>query len=121
MDQSETESGLVIVPRGDDDPRELVRQLAETADGLRSRLSALLDELGRRRREALDLRRQMRRHPMVFAAAAVLVASAVALQIVRVRARRRRERSFGWRLGQMRRALLLALTFPERPFPRTPA
>jgi hypothetical protein len=45
-------------------------RVREDIDATHRRLERLLGELDRRRREALDIRLQMRRHPLIFAAGA---------------------------------------------------
>lgn len=60
---------------------------------LRGDLAALVGELGRRRREAFDLRLQLRRHPVAViavAAGAALLAGALVARAVRARREARR-------------------------------
>lgn len=83
-------------------------RLREDIDATHRRLEGLLGELDRRRREAFDVRLQMRRHPLIFAAGAALALSAVgggtALAIARMRRSRRRRRSTMaglWRLSHL--------------------
>jgi len=80
-------------------------RLRADIDATHRRLEILLGELDRRRREAFDLRLQMRRHPLAFAAGAVLALAAVgggtALAIARVRRQHRRRWSPAARLGRL--------------------
>jgi hypothetical protein len=83
----------VVAPAG---PPALERQ----ADAIRERLGGEVDELGRRGRDALDLRLQLRRHPGKFAAAGALLVAGAVGRILWGLARRRQAR--GWR-GRLRR------------------
>lgn len=69
-------------------------RLREDIDATHRRLEGLLGELDRRRREAFDIRLQMRRHPVIFIAGAALALGAVgggtALAIARLRRLQRR-------------------------------
>ncbi len=69
-------------------------QVRADIEATRAHLGGLLGELARRRREAFDARLQLRRHPLAFAAGAVLLVGAVgglgALAVSRRRQRRRR-------------------------------
>lgn len=65
-----------------------VGRVAGEVDVLRGDLSALVGELGRRRREVLDLRLQLRRHPVAavaVAAGAALLAGVLVARAVRAR------------------------------------
>lgn len=66
-------------------------------DATHRRLEGLLGELDRRRREAFDLKLQMRRHPVVFAVGAALVLAALgggtSLAVMRMQRRRRHRHS----------------------------
>jgi hypothetical protein len=78
-----------VIAELDGDPRRIEGRL----ESLRHELGDLVGELDRRRHEALDVRLQVRRHPLAAAIAGVLVASAVgALVAWTVRRRRVRER-----------------------------
>jgi hypothetical protein len=72
-------------------------RLREDIDATHRRLEGLLGELDRRRREAFDIRLQMRRHPVIFAAGAALALGALgggtALAIARMRRLQGRRRS----------------------------
>lgn len=72
---------------------EDVGRVAGEIDVLRHELGGLVAELDRRRHEALDLRLQVRRHPILVAAvasvAALLVGGAIAVVVREARERRR--------------------------------
>jgi hypothetical protein len=88
--------------------------VAGDIDRLRGELGRLVSELDRRRHEALDVRLQLRRHPL----AAVLAASAAALVLGGLVAlavgRRRRRRSPMHRAREVRGALARLLDHPDR-------
>jgi hypothetical protein len=73
-------------------------------DATHQRLEGLLGELDRRRREAFDVRLQMRRHPVAFAVAAALALGAMGggttLAVMRLR-RRRLQHSPAARLSRL--------------------
>lgn len=78
----------------DGSPREgVVGRVAGEIDVLRHELGGLVDELDRRRHEALDLRLQAKRHPVLVAtvatAAALIVGGIIALVVRDARQRRR--------------------------------
>ncbi len=75
-------------------------RLRAEIDATHRRLEGLLGDLDRRRREAFDLRLQMRRHPLIFAAGAALALGALggSTALVVARMRRQRRRSPGLRL-----------------------
>jgi hypothetical protein len=78
-----------VSDKADSDPRRIEGRI----EGLRSELGDLVAELDRRRREALDLRLQIRRHPVAAAIAAVAVATVVgSLLAMAVHGRRVRRR-----------------------------
>ena len=72
-------------------------RLRADIDATHRRLEGLLGELDRRRREAFDVKLQMRRHPVAFTVGAVLALAAVgggtSLAIMRIQRRRRRHHS----------------------------
>lgn len=80
-------------------------RLREDIDATHRRLEGLLGELDRRRREAFDIRLQMRRHPVIFIAGAALALGAVgggtALAIARMRRLQRRRHSPSLRLMRL--------------------
>jgi hypothetical protein len=83
-------------------------RLREDIHATHRRLEGLLGELDRRRREAFDIRVQMRRHPVIFAAGAALALGALgggtALAIARMRrlqGRRRSTMARLWRLSHL--------------------
>jgi hypothetical protein len=91
---------------------EEVRRVTGEIEGLREDLGSIVSELDRRRRELLDVRLQMRRHPVVVVAtagaAALLAGTAVALML---RGRRRRQQPTT-RVREARRALARLLDHP---------
>jgi hypothetical protein len=80
-------------------------RLRAEVDATHRRLEGLLGELDRRRREAFDVRLQMRRHPVAFAVGAALAVGAMGggatLVIARMRRQRRQRRSRGLRLQRL--------------------
>jgi hypothetical protein len=91
-----------------------VGRVAGEIDVLRDELGGLVSELDRRRHEALDLRLQMKRHPVLIATvatvAALLVGGALAL-IVRTAQQQRRPTA---RAREVRRALSRLVEHPRR-------
>ena len=59
------------------EPRKLARELEHDVEQARSSLDQSLAELDRRRHEVLDLRLQVRRHPVVAAVAGAMVLGVV--------------------------------------------
>lgn len=91
-------------------PEEPVGRAAHEIDVLRGEIGDLVDELDRRRHEALDVGLQVRRHPAVAIGAVVAVGLvAGGLLALGVRARRRRTRP-----AQRARALGKALSRMSR-------
>ncbi len=85
-----------------------VRRVAGEIDVLRHELGGLVAELDRRRHEALDLRLQVRRHPVLVATVAtvgaLLLGGAIALIVREARERRkptRRAREIRDALGRL--------------------
>jgi hypothetical protein len=80
-------------------------RLRAEIDATHQRLEGLLGELNRRRREAFDVRLQMRRHPVAFAVAAALALGAMGggttLAVMRMRHRRRLQHSPSARLARL--------------------
>ncbi len=90
------------------------RRIENEISTLRREMGDLVDELDRRRREAFDVRLQMKRHPVavslaVVAAAAVLGGTVAML----VRGSRRKERA-SYKAGQLKVALARMIEHPER-------
>jgi hypothetical protein len=80
---------------------ELEREVA----GLRSRLGALIGELGQRRHDAFDVRLQVRRHPVSTILGTALVLGVVGLGVAALVNHRRRARSVRARVVNLRRAI----------------
>ncbi len=77
-----------------DDGMEPVGRAARDIEVLRGEIGDLVDELDRRRHEAMDLGLQIRRHPLVAVGAVTAIALlAGGLVAVAVRNRRRRDRA----------------------------
>ncbi|HEX9400401.1 MAG TPA: hypothetical protein VF912_09850 [Anaeromyxobacter sp.] len=91
-----------------------VHRVAGEIDVLRSELGGLVGELDRRRHEAMDVRLQMSRHPIVVAVvatvASLVLGSALGLA---VRGRRQRRRP-SFRARETRRALGRLFEHPDR-------
>jgi hypothetical protein len=87
--------------KGDRPERESDRLRADI-DATHRRLEGLLGELDRRRREAFDVKLQMRRHPVAFAVGAALALGALgggtAFAIARIHRRHRQQHSPSARL-----------------------
>jgi hypothetical protein len=90
-----------------------VHRVAGEIDVLRHELGGLIGELDRRRHEALDVRLQVKRHPVIVAAvvtvAALLVGGAVALMVHTTRERQRPSR----RAREVKDALSRLLEHPR--------
>ena len=86
-------------------------ELERVVAGLRNRLGALIGVLGRRRREAMDVRLQVRRHPVSVILGTTVVLGLVGLGIATLVHRRRQARSLRGRILALRRALA-SLTEP---------
>lgn len=80
-------------------------RLRADIDATHQRLEGLLGELDRRRREAFDVRLQMRRHPVAFAVAATLALGAIGggttIAVMRLQRRRRLHHSPVARLSRL--------------------
>jgi hypothetical protein len=80
-------------------------RLRADIDATHERLEGLLGELDRRRREAFDVRLQMRRHPVAFGIGAAIALGALGggttLAVMRIRRRRRLQRSPSARLARL--------------------
>ena len=91
-----------------------VRRVSGQIDVLRQDMGSIISELDRRRREMMDVRLQMRRHPVVVVAAAGAAALLLGGMVaVLLRDRRRRSRPIA-RTREARRALARLLDHPHR-------
>ncbi len=98
---------------------EPVGRTARDIEVLRGEIGDLVDELDRRRHEAMDLGLQLRRHPLV-AAGAVAAAALLAGGLVAVAARKRRRRELRMeKVRALRRALGRMARHPDE-FSRDP-
>ena len=95
-------------------PDPTVGRVSGEIVSLRGELSALVAELDRRRHEALDVRLQVRRHPVAAAVAAATLALAVGGLLALAVATRRRRRRPSVRAREARRALARILEKPHR-------
>jgi hypothetical protein len=90
------------------------RRIASEIHTLRNEIGDLVGELDRRRREALDLRAQLRRHPLaaslVGLGLAAVLGGAVALLVYGSRRKQRRT----YKARQLRVALNQMMKYPER-------
>lgn len=91
-------------------PDELETEVTRSRD----RLGSLLEELSRRRHDAVDIRLQLRRHALPLLLAAGAVALAVAGGIALAVRRRRHKRSLRARAHRLRLALSRMMAHPER-------
>lgn len=91
-----------------------VGRIAGEIDSIRAELGGLVGELDRRRREAFDLRLQIRRHPVAVAVAATGAALVVGGLIAFVVHERRERRRPSVRAEEARRALARLLHHPDR-------
>jgi hypothetical protein len=94
--------------------QELAEALQRDIDRIRSDLASTVGELGRRRHDLLDVRGQVRRHPVSLTLVAVallaLAAGGVALAVTR----RRRRQALPARLERLREALGRMVDQPKR-------
>jgi hypothetical protein len=93
---------------------ERADELELEVEALREDLGDLVGELGQRRHNALDLRRQVRRHPVVVTVAAVIGLGLLGGGIALAVRRQRRQRSLAGRAARLARALLGVAHHPER-------
>lgn len=91
-------------------PEALVRDV----DRLRGELGRLVSELDRRRHEALDVRLQLRRHPVATAVVAATAALALGGLLAVALRRRRRRHDPVHRAKEVRGALARLLDHPDR-------
>jgi hypothetical protein len=89
-------------------------ELELEVEALREDLGDLVGELGHRRHDALDLRRQVRRHPVFVTAVAVIGLGLLGGGIALAVRRHRRRRSLAGRAARLARALLGVAQHPER-------
>ena len=82
-----------------------VTRLSHDIDSIRSNLDGLIDELGRRRRDAMDVRLQARRHPVTFIVGAVAIAGLVAGAITLAVMQHRRHARLSFRARRAQRNL----------------
>ncbi|HSF06949.1 MAG TPA: hypothetical protein VLG10_14275 [Methylomirabilota bacterium] len=95
-------------------PRETVRQRQAEVTALQEDLGQLVSELDRRRREALDVKLQLRRHgPEIALTSVALVGAAAGLVWLSIWRDRRRQR-LGARLGRVQSTLSRAIAGPAR-------
>ena len=101
--------------------RQEVERLEHDVDLIRANLGDLLGELNSRRREAFDLRMQLRHHAgrlvLVGAVVIAVVAGGIALAV----SRRRYHRSFRARADRLGKAFRRALAHPEHVAERRPS
>jgi hypothetical protein len=88
--------------------------VAGDIDRLRGELGRLVSELDRRRHEALDVRLQVRRHPLVAVAVAAAAAAVLGGVIALAVRRRRRRHDPVRRAREVRGALGRLLDHPDR-------
>jgi hypothetical protein len=89
------------------------RGIEHDVDEVREHLGALMGELNRRRREAMDVKLQYQRHPVRMVLGAVVFVTLVAGTIALLVARRHHRRSLAGRAQRMRRALHRVAERPE--------
>jgi hypothetical protein len=95
-------------------PRETALELGEEIAAVRQDLDMLLAEADRRRHEVMDVRLQLRRHPVtaLFTGMAILGGAAA---LVRLGVRRRRQRQrLSARAGRLRQAVSRMVDQPRR-------
>lgn len=95
-------------------------QLVDEIEATRDRLAALFSELDRRRHDAFDLRRQLRRHPVPLILTSVVLIGMLASAIAAVASHRRRRSHFVPRLRRLRGAVARFVRDPERVAPARP-
>jgi hypothetical protein len=81
---------------------------------LRGEIGAVVDELDRRRREALDVRLQLRRHPVAVAIAGVALAALLGGTVALLVYDGRRKRRASYKAKQLRIAVGRMMEHPER-------
>ena len=81
---------------------------------LRQELGDLVGELDRRRREAFDLRLQLRRHPVVASVAGLALAALLGGAVAALLYDARRKRRAGYKARQLKVAVRRMVRHPER-------
>jgi hypothetical protein len=81
---------------------------------LRTEIAELVGELDRRRREAFDVRLQLRRHPVAVAVAGVALAALLGGTVALLVHDGRRKQRPGYKAKQMRVAMGRVMRHPER-------
>ena len=81
---------------------------------LRSEIDEMVNELDRRRREAFDVRLQLRRHPVAVTVTAVALAALLGGSIALLVRDGRRKRRASYQAGQLKVALGRMVKHPER-------
>ncbi len=90
------------------------RRLAGEISTLREEIGDLVEELDRRRREAFDVRLQLRRHPVAASVAGVAVAALVGGTVALLVYNTRRKRRATYKARQLRVAFDRMMRYPER-------
>ncbi|HTP27171.1 MAG TPA: hypothetical protein VMK12_16140 [Anaeromyxobacteraceae bacterium] len=94
--------------------RDVSRGLETEISTLREEIGDLVAELDRRRREAFDLRLQLRRHPVAIALGGTALALALGLTATAIAERRRLKRQRAYKVRQLKTALERVIEHPER-------
>jgi hypothetical protein len=95
------------------EPRKMARELETEITEIRSRLDRSLAELDRRRHELMDVRLQVRRHPMVAVAAGVTVVALLGGVAYAVWASRERNKPIS-KARRFKRALSRMVDKPQK-------
>ncbi len=90
------------------------RRLAGEISTLREEIGDLVGELDRRRREAFDVRLQLRRHPVAASVAGVTVAAVLGGTVALLIYNARRKQRASYKARQLRVALDRMMRYPER-------
>jgi hypothetical protein len=90
------------------------RRIHGEISSLREEIGDLVGELDRRRREAFDLRLQLRRHPVAFTVAGVAVAALIGGSVALLVYNSRRKERPSYKARQLRVALDRMMRYPER-------